>query len=104
MIKQIKTLKQKRYSNLINYFFNKLFIVDNKFKNILISVVYVYINKNYSYSNIYISIYPNKYKNEIFNKIKNKKNYYKKKLSIFLKNKFIIPELNFSLSNKKIFN
>lgn len=102
-IKLMKTLRQKRYSILINNYLNKLFIIENKkkFKNILITVIYVYINKNFSNSNIYITIFPDKYKNKI-NKILNIKNkYYKNKLSIFFKKKFRIPKLNFYLSNKK---
>ncbi|WGH25777.1 MAG: hypothetical protein NHF89_00310 [Candidatus Shikimatogenerans bostrichidophilus] len=48
-IKLMKTLRQKRYSILINNYLNKLFIIENKkkFKNILITVIYVYINKKF---------------------------------------------------------
>ncbi|WGH26665.1 MAG: hypothetical protein NHG02_00355 [Candidatus Shikimatogenerans bostrichidophilus] len=103
-IKLMKTFKQKRYSTLINNFFNKLFILENRniYKNIFITVIYVYINKIYSYSNIYITIYPDIYKKYIINIINKKKNYYRKKLSIVFKKKFKIPKLNFYLSNKKL--
>lgn len=103
-IKIMKTFKQKKYSNLINYYLNKLFIIEkkNKFKNILITAIYVYINNIFSYSNIYITIYPDIYKNKINNLLNIEKKYYKKKLSIIFKNKFRIPDINFYLSNKKI--
>ncbi|WGH24673.1 MAG: hypothetical protein NHF92_00290 [Candidatus Shikimatogenerans bostrichidophilus] len=103
-IKIMETFKQKKFSNLINNYFNKLFILEKKkvLKNILITVIYVYINKILNYSKIYITIYPPKYNNYIINYLKKNKKYYKKKLSIFLKNKFKIPEFNFYLSNNNI--
>ncbi|MDH3004791.1 MAG: hypothetical protein NHF85_00565 [Candidatus Shikimatogenerans sp. JK-2022] len=103
-IKFMYTLKQKKYSSLINNFFNKLFIKENKFKNILITVIHVYINKIFNLANIYITVYPDIYKNKILyilNIYKNKKKY-KQKLSFFLKNKFKIPNLYFYLYNEKI--
>ncbi|WGH24857.1 MAG: hypothetical protein NHF88_00290 [Candidatus Shikimatogenerans bostrichidophilus] len=103
-IKIMETFKQKKYSNLINNYFNKLFILEkNKvFKNIIITVIYVYINKILNYSRIYITIYPKKYDNFIIKFLNNNKKYYKKKLSNFFKYKFKIPEFNFYLSNNNI--
>ncbi|WGH25497.1 MAG: hypothetical protein NHG13_00670 [Candidatus Shikimatogenerans bostrichidophilus] len=105
-IKLMYTFKQKKYSHLINKFLNKLFIIENKykFKNIFITVIYVYINKILTNANIYITIYPDIYKNQIYFILNKKKKYFKNKLSIFFKNKFKIPNLNFFLSNKKILN
>ncbi|WGH25040.1 MAG: hypothetical protein NHG14_00290 [Candidatus Shikimatogenerans bostrichidophilus] len=105
-IKIMKTFKQKKYSNLINNYFNKLFLLESKtkYKNILITVLYVYINKILNYSKIYISIYPNIYNNIIKNKLNLNKKYYKKKLSFIFKNKFKIPNIYFLLSNQKILN
>ncbi|MDH3004675.1 MAG: hypothetical protein NHF90_00810, partial [Candidatus Shikimatogenerans sp. JK-2022] len=103
-IKIMNTFKQKKYSNLINNYLNKLFILEkkNKFKNILITVIYVYINKMLSNSNIYITIYPDIYKKQITNFLNIKKKYYKNKLSLIFKNKFKIPNINFYLSNNNM--
>ncbi|WGH25411.1 MAG: hypothetical protein NHF87_00300 [Candidatus Shikimatogenerans bostrichidophilus] len=99
-IKIMNTLKQKKFSNIIKNYLNKLFLIENK--KILITVLYVYINKIFSYSKIYTTIYPDIYKKK-FNSILNKKKiYYKNKLSIIFKNKFRIPDINFYLSNDKI--
>ncbi|BDT61482.1 MAG: hypothetical protein RDO_0100 [Flavobacteriales endosymbiont of Rhyzopertha dominica] len=103
--KIMNTLKQKKISIKINRFLNNLFILEknnNKFKNILITVIYVYISKNLNYSNIYITVYPNIYNKKILNFLNFKKNYYKKKISNFLKNNFKIPNINFLLLNNNI--
>ncbi|MDH3004232.1 MAG: hypothetical protein NHG00_00210 [Candidatus Shikimatogenerans sp. JK-2022] len=105
-IKIMKTFKQKKYSNLINNYLNKLFILENKyiFKNIFITVIYVYINKIFSYSNIYVTIYPDIYQKSINKFLNIKRKYYKKKLSLIFKNKYRVPDIYFFLSNNKILN
>lgn len=102
----METFKQKKYSNLIKNFLNKLFILENKykFKNIFITVLYVYINKNLTFSNIYITIFPDIYKKKILNNLKKNNFFFKKKLSLFFKKKYKIPKLYFYFSNKKILN
>ncbi|WGH28151.1 MAG: hypothetical protein NHG07_00305 [Candidatus Shikimatogenerans bostrichidophilus] len=66
----MKTLKQKKYSILINNYLNNIFIIENKnnYNNIIITVIYVYINKNYTNSNIYLTIYPKNIKKKFIKK------------------------------------
>ena len=94
--------RQKKVARLIQKDLSDIFLEETKssYNNIMITITHVFVSKDFSVAKIYLSLFPDKNKLAVFEDIKQRKFFFKHKLSFKLKNQMRkTTELVFYIDN-----